>query len=84
MVSEEEDFLCFPHYESIGPIDPRGLASLNLRDLFGKIYVGDHWTLLCTKYIYCGPHDFRVKYCFIFFPIIRATVPHGHGQFGSQ
>ena len=31
--------------------DPRGLI--------GKIYVGDHYTLLYTKYISSGPHGFR-------------------------
>ena len=32
-------------------MDPRGLI--------GRIYVGDHYTLQHTKYISCGPHDFR-------------------------
>ena len=29
------------------------------RGLIGRIYVGDHKTLLYTKYISCGPHGFR-------------------------
>ena len=29
------------------------------RCLIGRIYVGDHLTLLHTKYISCGPHGFR-------------------------
>ena len=29
------------------------------RGLIGRINVGDHYTLLHTKYISCGPHGFR-------------------------
>ena len=35
------------------------VASLDPRGLIGRIYVGDHYTLLHTKYISCGPHGFR-------------------------
>ena len=35
------------------------MASLEFRDLIGRIHVGDHTTLLYTKYISCGPHGFR-------------------------
>ena len=35
---------------------PWGMASLDPRGLIGRIYVGDHKTLLHTKYISCGPH----------------------------
>ena len=38
---------------------PLGVASLEPRGLISRIYVGDHKTLLHTKYISCGPHDFR-------------------------
>ena len=38
---------------------PRGVASLGTRGLIGRIYVEDHYTLLHTKYISCGPHGFR-------------------------
>ena len=38
---------------------PWGVASLEPRGLIGRIYVGDHYTLLHTKYISCGPHGFR-------------------------
>ena len=38
---------------------PLGVASLDLMGLIGRIYVGDHETLLHTKYISCGPHGFR-------------------------
>ena len=39
--------------------DPRGVASLGTRALIGRIYVGDHYTLLHTKYIICVSHGFR-------------------------
>ena len=55
----EEDFLSFSHYKSMGANDPRDMASLDSRDLIGRIYIGDHYTLLHTKYISCGPHGFR-------------------------
>ena len=35
------------------------MASLEPRGLIGRIYVGDHKTLLHTKYISCGPHGIR-------------------------
>ena len=38
---------------------PWGVASLEPRGLSGRIYVGDHYTLLHTQYISCGPHGFR-------------------------
>ena len=43
----------------MGANDPWGMASLDPRVLIDRIYVYDHWTLLHTKYISCGPHDFR-------------------------
>ena len=38
----EEDFLSFSHYKSTGDIDTKVVASLDPRDLIGRIYVGDH------------------------------------------
>ena len=35
------------------------MASLEPRGFIGRIYVGDHYTLLHTQYISCGPHGFR-------------------------
>ena len=43
----------------MGANDPRGMAILDPRGLIGRIYVGDHKTLLHTKYISSGPHGFR-------------------------
>ena len=34
---------------------PRVWTNFDPRDMVGKIYVGDHWTLLDIKYISCGP-----------------------------
>ena len=53
-----EDFLSFPIiclWELMTP----GQASLDPRGLIGRIYVGDHKTLLHTKYIISGSHGFR-------------------------
>ena len=48
---------------------PQGVASLDPRGLIGRIYVVDHYTLLCTKYISSGPHGFREEDFFKFFPL---------------
>ena len=34
------------------------MINLDTRGLIGRIYVGDHYTLLHTKYISSGPHGF--------------------------
>ena len=39
--------------------DPWGVARQDPRGLIGSIYVGDHYTLLHTKHVSCGPHGFR-------------------------
>ena len=36
-----------------------GVASLDPRDMTGRIYVGDYLTLLHTKYLTSGPYGFR-------------------------
>ena len=59
MVSEKKIFLSFSHCKSMRANDPRDVASLDPRGLIGRIYVGDHYTLLYTKYISCRPHGFR-------------------------
>ena len=43
----------------MGANDAQGMASLDPRGLISRIYVGDHYTLLHTKYVSCGPHGFR-------------------------
>ena len=59
MVSEKKIFLRFSHYKSMGANDPWGMASLDPRGMVGSIYVGDHYTLLHTKYMSCEPRGFR-------------------------
>ena len=63
MVSEKKIFLSFSHYKSVGANDPRGVASLDHRSLIGRINVGNHYTLLCTKYVSYGPHSSREEDC---------------------
>ena len=65
----EENFLSFSHYKSMEANNPWGMAPLDPRDLIGRIYVGDHKTLLHIKYISCGPHGFREEDFFTFFPL---------------
>ena len=62
-------FLSFSHCKSTGANNPWGINSLDPRGLIGRVYVGDHWTLLLTKYISCGPNGF-IRRFFMFFPII--------------
>ena len=47
----------------------QGVASLDPRSMVGRIYVGDHQTLLHTKYMNCGPHGFREEYIYKIFPL---------------
>ena len=44
-----------------------GVANFDTRGLIGRIYVGDHYTLLHTQYMYSGPHGFREEEFFFFF-----------------
>ena len=52
--------------------DPWGVASLDTSCLIGRIYVGDHKTLLHTKYISCGPHGFREEDFFFKFSFYKS------------
>ena len=49
--------------------DPLGMANLDPRKIVGRIYVGDHYTLLHTKYMHFGPHGFREEDFFKVFPL---------------
>ena len=66
MVSEKKS-----HYKSLGAIIHWGVASLDPRGLVGRKYVGNHLTVIYTKYISCGLHGFRVKNFKDFFCIIQ-------------
>ena len=50
--------------------EPRGVASLDPRGMVGRIYVGDHFTLLHTKYLSYGLYGFREVFFKLFFSII--------------
>ena len=56
------------------------MASLEPRGLIGRIYVGDHKTLLHTKYISCGPHGFRED----FFSFSHYKSMGANCQFGPK
>ena len=63
----------------MGANDSRGVTSLGPRGLTGRIYVGDHETLLHNEYVSCGPHVSEKK-IFKAFPIISLwefTTPWG-------
>ena len=57
----------------MGVKDHCGMVFLDLRSIFGRIYVGDHYTLLHTKHISCGPLGFERKILRVFFFIIKLS-----------
>ena len=62
----------------MGANDPWGVASLGTRGLIGRIYVGDHLTLLHTKYIIWGSHGFREDFLsFSHYKCMGANDPLG-------
>ena len=61
MVLEKKIFEVFSLYKSMGVNAPRGVANLDPRGRVGRIYVGDHLTLLLTQYLSSEPYGFRVK-----------------------
>ena len=65
--------------------DPEGLANLEPRGMVGMIYVGDHQTLLYTKYISCGPYGYGIEdFSFSNYKSMRATDPYVHGKFSPK
>ena len=59
MVSEKKIFLSISHYKSMGGTEPQDVANLDPRGMVGRIYVGDHLSLLHTKYLSSGPYSFN-------------------------
>ena len=59
----------------MGVNDLWGIANLDPRGMVGRIYVGDHQTLLHTKSVSCGPHGFREE---DFWRFISYTVLYKH------
>ena len=41
--------------------DPEGFVNLVPRGMVGMMYVGDHQSLLYTKFINCGPYGNGIK-----------------------
>ena len=83
MVSEKKNF---SHYKSIGTYDPSGVANLDPRGMVGRIYVGDHLTLLHTKSVSSEPQSYS-KNIFKGSLAILSTYtydPLECGQFGPQ
>ena len=68
----------------MGANEHRGMASLEPRVLAGRIYVGDHLTLLHTKYLSSEPYDFREEdvLSFSHYKSMGVNEPRGGGQFG--
>ena len=56
---EKTLFLVFPIIYLWKLLTLKGWANLDPRCMVGRIYVGNHWTLLYTKYINCRPHVFK-------------------------
>ena len=67
----EENVLSIFHYKSMGANEPRGVANLDPRGMVGRIDVGDHLSLLHTKYLSTGPYGFNEKDFLKYFSIIR-------------
>ena len=65
----EEDFLSLSHYKSMRANEPRGVANLDPRGMVSRVSVGDHLSLLHTKYLSSGLHGFREKDFLSFFPL---------------
>ena len=65
---------------------PWGVTSLEPRGLIGRIYVGDHYTLLHTHYINCGPHGFREEdfLSFSHYKSMGANDPRGVANLGPR
>ena len=65
---------------------PWGMATLDPRGLIGRNYVGDHYTLLHTQYISCGPHGFREEdsLSFSHFKSMGANDPWGMASLGPR
>ena len=66
--------------------DPEGLANLEPRDMVGRTYVGDHQSLLYSKYISCGPYSYGIEDFLSFsnYKSMGAIDPHVHGKFSPK
>ena len=62
------------------------MANLDARGLIGRIYVGDHYTLLHTKCISSGPYGFREEefLSFSHYKSLGANDPRGVASLGPR
>ena len=71
----------------MGANDPQGMATVDPRGLIGRIYVGDHLSLLPTKYISSRPHGFREEDFFLVFSYYKsmgANDPRSMASLGPR
>ena len=63
-----------------------GVGNSDPRDVIGRIYVGDHYTLLHTKYIRSGPRGFREEdiLSFSHYKSIGVNDPWGIARLGPR
>ena len=75
VVSEKKIFLCFSHCKSMGANDPRGGVIFDPRDMVGRIYKEDQYTLLHTKYERFGLCGFGEEDFLMFFHDAPGACP---------
>ena len=70
----------------MGAYDPPGHGQFGPRGLISRIYVVDHYTLLHTIYISCGPHGFREEdfWSFSHYKSMGANDPRGVANFDPR
>ena len=62
MVSEKKNFYKSFYRKSMGANELQGVAHLDPKGMFGRIYVGYHQKLLHTTYTGFAPYGFREEY----------------------
>ena len=61
------------------------MANLDPKGLIGRIYVGNHYKLLHTKYISSGPHGLREDILsFSHYKFMEANDPRGVTSLGPR
>ena len=60
------------------------MANLDPMGLIGRLYVGDHYTLLHTKCISSGPHGFREEDFSSHYKSMGANDPRGVASLGPR
>ena len=70
---------------SIGANDSWGVANLDPRGMVGRIYIGDHYSLLHTNVSF-GPHVFREDFLgfFSYIVLYKQMIPLGMASLGPK